>query len=307
MRYVSHEGLTFDLDDSGPDGADVVLLLHGWPQDRTSWDAVAPTLVAAGLRVVAPDLRGYSPGARPPHFRDYEMDQLVGDVVAMIDATGARRVHLVGHDWGGALAWAVASRHPDRLASLTVLSTPHPAAMAWALRHADQARRSWYMVLFALPKVMAAVMRRLAHPLLRRIGLPEPWAGHYARRLALPGAAQGSLNWYRAALTPRLGRTTGSDVATSAAASSSASAFSGRPSSGWHVPTTYVWGAGDPALGRAAAERTVSDLRERLGEDFRFRELSAAHWLPETRPDVVAEEILHRVQQAGPGPLPATA
>ena len=309
VRYFSRDRLTFDLDDSaGPDareagdGDEIVVLLHGWPQDRRAWHGVTPPLAAAGLRVLAPDLRGYSPGARPPRPSDYEIGQSVADVIALADEVSAERVHVVGHDWGGALAWVLASRHPERVASLTVLSTPHPAAMAWAFKNGDQARRSAYMAFFALPVLPAAVMRRATRRLLLRTGLPVDHADMYAERMARPGAAQASLNWYRAALplrrtvTERLGRR-GKPAP--------------RPDRGPKdpaaiVPTTYVWGRLDPALGRDAAERTSVVMRqgaEQAGLEpdavYRFVELPAGHWLPETRPGEVAEAIIARVRSVG--------
>jgi pimeloyl-ACP methyl ester carboxylesterase len=273
----TRQGLRFDVTDSGGPAAETVVLLHGWPQDRTAWDGVTPLLVAGGLRVLAPDQRGYSPSARPPGTAAYRMGELVADVVGLLDAAGVSRAHLVGHDWGGAVAWAFAERHPERLHTLTVLSTPHHGAMAWALRHGDQARRSWYLAAFQVPVAPELVLRRTLPAVLRRSGLPEPDVQRYAARFREPGAASGGLAWYRALRTalPRK--------------PSQAS----RPAAGPRrvtVPTTYVWGRHDPALGRAAAERT-----ERwVASDYRFVELDAGHWLPETRPQDVADAVLAR-------------
>lgn len=304
MRYFDRDGLTFDLDDSH-DGEsspprDVVVLLHGWPQDRRAWRSVTPHLVEGGLRVLAPDLRGYSPGARPPDPAAYEITESVADVIALADAAGAQRVHVVGHDWGGALAWVVASRHPERVASLTVLSTPHPAAMAWAFKNGDQARRSAYMVFFALPVLPAAIFKRATRRFLVRSGLPSDLAAMYGQRMGRPGAARASLNWYRASLPlrqmlqERLGRGRSQAPNGSAERAKDASAI---------VPTTYVWGSKDAALGRDAAERTGVVMRraaERAGLDpdavYRFVELEVGHWLPEKRPAEVADAILDRVR-----------
>ena len=265
------DGLVFDVGDSGG-GDDVVVMLHGWPQDRHAWAQVTPLLTEAGLRVVALDQRGYSPGALPTGRAAYRMSELVADVLALVEALGESRVHLVGHDWGGSVAWAFAERHPERLLSLTVASTPHHRAIAWAMRHADQARRSWYMAAFQLPVVPELVLRRRLPVALRRSGLPEQDVQRYAARFRLPGMARGGLGWYRAIPLRRR-------------ASHDASA-SRRIS----IPTTYVWGRHDPALGRAAAERT----RDHVAADYSFVELDAGHWLPETRPREVAAAILER-------------
>jgi pimeloyl-ACP methyl ester carboxylesterase len=278
VNQFSRQGLVFDLVDSGPAEAEaVVVLLHGWPQDHTAWDRVTPLLVAGGLRVLALDQRGYSPRARPPGTAAYRMRELVADVAALLDEAGAARAHLVGHDWGGAVAWAFAERHPERLDSLTVLSTPHHRALAWAFRHGDQARRSWYMAAFQVPAVPEAVLRRTLPHVLRRSGLPEPDAERYAARFRQPGAARAQLAWYRALRNPLRGN------------GSTDRGSNGKPRR-ITVPTTYVWGRHDPVLGRAAAERTG----RYVVSDYQFVELDAGHWLPETRPDDVATAVLSR-------------
>ncbi len=303
--------MTFDVDDSAGEHAEgvpgtPVVLLHGWPQDRTAWADVVPGLQTAGLRTLAPDLRGYSPGARPPHWSDYVITELVEDVCALADAAGAEQVHLVGHDWGGALAWAFAARHPERVASLTVLSTPHPAAMAWAMRHGGQARHSWYMLLFAIPGVAPFVLRRVLARLLVRLGLPRDRAAYYGTRMRRPGAMAASLAWYRAipplvALRRRLpwAERLGVRRSPDRAPSSSGGGRGTTPV----VPTTYVWGNADAAFGRPACERTGELLRRRAakGSDAPVDalvttvELDAGHWLPETRAADVTAAVLARV------------
>lgn len=270
MEEFARGGLVFDVSDSGA-GDEVVVLLHGWPQDRHAWARVTPLLVEAGLRVVAFDQRGYSPRARPRGRGAYRMDELVADVVALLDALGVARVHLAGHDWGGSVAWALAERHPERLRSLTVLSTPHHRAIAWAMRHSDQARKSWYMAAFQVPVIPELVLRRRLPRVLRASGLPEQDVQRYAGRLRERGATTASLAWYRAIPLRR----SGSD------------GTAGRRIS---TPTTYLWGRDDPALGRAAATRT----REHVAADYTFTELAAGHWIPETHPREAAAAILER-------------
>src|SRR6476661_4891647 len=223
MERFTRDGLVFDVGDSGGDG-DVVVLLHGWPQDRHAWSQVVPLLADAGLRVVSFDQRGYSPGALPRGRAAYRMTELVADVVALVDALGETRVHLVGHDWGGSVAWAFAERHPERLLSLTVVSTPHHRALAWAMRHTDQARRSWYLAAFQVPTLPELVLRRRLPVALRRSGLPEQDVQRYAARFRRPGMARGGLAWYRAL---PLRRHASADVTASRRIS---------------TPTTYVWG-----------------------------------------------------------------
>lgn len=272
MRTYERDGLVFDVTDTGRPSGEVVVLLHGWPQDRSAWQHVTPRLTAAGLRVLAPDQRGYSPGARPSGRHAYRMTELLADVAALVAASGADRVHLVGHDWGGAVGWAFAERHPELLRSLTVLSTPHHRALTAALPGL-QALRSSYVLAFQVPWVPETVLRHTLAGLLRGSGLPEDHTRRYAARMRERAALSASLAWYRAmALHP------------------------GAVSSGLvgdrsiTVPTTYLWGRHDPALGRGAAERTATCV----AADYRFVELDAGHWLPETRSDDVVAAILSR-------------
>lgn len=286
METFAHGELTFDVVDSGPvggapdvgdtpgsAGAEPVVLLHGFPQTSVAWSAVIERLVAAGRRCLAPDLRGYSPGARPREAAAYRVDVMRDDVLALLDAAGAERAHVVGHDWGGGLAWEVATAHPERVSRLTVLSTPHPAAMGWAIKHSTQGLKSWYMGAFQVPVLPEALLG----PALKRFGMP----GHglapdheraYVATLTEPGALTGAINWYRALRTERP-----SGVA--------------RARGPVTVPTTYLWGRRDAYLGRAAAEKT----EEYVDAPYRFIELDADHWLPEKCPGEVADAILDPV------------
>ncbi|MEO8750620.1 MAG: alpha/beta hydrolase [Allobranchiibius sp.] len=299
METFTHDGLTFDVTDSGPDGGDVVVLLHGFPQDSTAWAEVTPILNAAGLRTLAPDQRGYSPGATPSGRAAYSMQALVGDIVALIDASGAAKVHLVGHDWGGAVAWGLARAHPDRLKTLTVCSTPHPRAMAWAFTHGDQARKSLYMLGFQVPWVAEQVVHRRLLGLYRSLGMPEDRAAEYARRFATPQSLTGPLNWYRGMpassamfSSARKLLPGGAAPVPNAAVPNAAVPHAAAPKKQRaDVPTTYVWGSRDSALGRAAAEKTAEFVRG----DYRFVELDENHWLPEVKPQEVADAILERV------------
>jgi pimeloyl-ACP methyl ester carboxylesterase len=255
---IPARGLVFDALAAGPPTGEVVVLLHGFPQTSACWTPLLETLAAAGYRAVAPDQRGYSPGARPATVAAYRMPELVADVVAIADRLGAARMHLVGHDWGGVVAWTLAGRHPDRVATLTSVSTPHPRAFARALVAGTQALRSAYIPVFRIPRLPEFLLggrrQRGLHWLLAQDGLGAEWVDTYTRALAQPGALSAALAWYRAA-TPfslRAPRVT--------------------------VPTLYVWGSGDAALGPRAA---VTTGRWVTGA-YRFEVLpGAGHWLPE--------------------------
>lgn len=274
MREFSRDGLSFDVSDSAdgdddPAGAPVVVLLHGFPENRTSWLAVTPSLVDAGLRVLAPDQRGYSPRARPLRRRDYVMSELVGDVLALLDAAGADRVHLVGHDWGGLVAWAFAHAHPDRLTTVTSLTTPHPRAMAKAMVVGTQALRSWYVAAFQLPYLPEAAITAGGGERFRRglvdAGLSEDAAERYAAPLQAPHAARAAVNWYRAV---PLARTPPGKVT---------------------VPAMYVYATRDSYLGRKAADLTA----DYVAAPYRYEVLDGrTHWLPEEAADDVARLVV---------------
>jgi pimeloyl-ACP methyl ester carboxylesterase len=269
-------GLVFDALAAGPPAGEPVVLLHGFPQTSACWTAVAEALAAAGYRAVAPDQRGYSPGARPAAVAANRMPELVADVLALADRAGAARFHLVGHDWGGVVAWNLAARHPDRVATMTAVSTPHPRAFARALWTSGQALRSAYIPLFRTPRLPELVLGagRLGglRFLLARGRLGPEWVDTYARAMAQPGALASALAWYRAA------------------------APFGLQTPPVPVPTRYVWGSGDPALGPRAATTTGRWVTG----PYRFDVISGGgHWLPEHHPRALATLLLEHLAGAG--------
>jgi len=269
--------LVFDVRDDGPGDGGVVILLHGYPETKESWDGVVPGLAAAGYRVLAPDQRGYSPRARPRGRRAYVADNLVADVLALADAVGAERFHVVGHDWGGAVAWYCAMWHPQRVATVTSLATPHPTAFARSLLTSSQFFRSWYFLFYQLPRLpewasTSSFGRPRFRATLLRSGLPEQKLETYMAALDAPGAMTAAINWYRAVpFTPPTKQ---------------------RPVS---VPTLYVYGARDFALGSKAANLTGRYVTG----PYRYERLDASHWMPEEVPDVVTRLILEHVGTSG--------
>ena len=270
MERFTNAAFSFEVTDTvagGPDGPEgVAICLHGFPQDRQCWDRVISALAGEPYRVLAPDLRGYSPGARPAARLAYRNSQLAADVLALADAAGAERFHLVGHDWGAALAWYLAGRYPGRVISLAALSVPHPQAFIQALIAGNQATRSWYMAACQLPWLPErALSRRGGQPfrdILVRTGLDLASADRYAARCQDPAALRGPLNWYRAM------------------------PFSLRePPGPIQVPTLFAWGNRDRFISRSAARR----CSQHVTGPYRFAELDgASHWLPEQAAGQVA-------------------
>jgi pimeloyl-ACP methyl ester carboxylesterase len=272
----TRDGLVFDVRDAGPVDGTPVVLLHGFPQSSRTWDAVSPLLHARGYRTIAPDQRGYSPRARPGPRRAYRQSELIADVVGLVDAVGVGPVHLVGHDWGGVVAWGVAAERPGLLRSLTALSVPHPAAMAKAMVTSDQALRSYYMALFQLPLLPERLLLSGGgNPLRRSLrggGLSQEAAAHYVSRMREPGALSAALGWYRA-----LPWSTRDPVGTV------------------RVPTLHVWSTGDAFLGRVSIEAT----RQYVDAPYRLEVLEdVTHWIPELAPDRVAELVTAHVRTA---------
>lgn len=264
--------LSFDVEFGGPADGRPVVLLHGFPETSACWRPVAELLVGHGLHTIAPNQRGYSRGARPTEVAEYAMEHLVADVIGLLDSLDLAAADLVGHDWGAAVAWAVASGHPDRVRSLTAISTPHPAAFGRARsRDGEQRSKSAYIDLFREEGRPEELLLEDDARGLRGIfgeDVPAELAAEHIALLTAPGALTGALNWYRA-----MGRWAGDD----------------QPIT---VPTTYVWGARDVAIGRAAAQGCA----EQVAAPYRFIEApDAGHWLPEADAELVASAIVEQV------------
>lgn len=263
---------TLTADVAGDPAGRPVLLLHGFPQTRYTWRHQLPALAGNGFRAVAPDQRGYSPGLRPSGVDPYHVDRLVADVVQLADLLGGR-IDLVGHDWGGQVAWLTAVRHPDRLRSLTVLSRPHPAAFAASFRSdPDQADRSRHHRRFDDPATADLLLEDGARRLRRTLAASGVADGDIDGYLAVLGqrpALDAALNWYRAATGGGLRAADTPPVA---------------------VPTLYLWGTGDASVGRVAAEGTAAWMTG----PYRFVEIDGGgHFLTDDDScETVTEELL---------------
>ena len=263
----------FDSVNSGDKPA--VILLHGFPATSAMWDPVVTPLTQAGYRVLAFDQRGYSPGARPDGVDDYAVDRLVGDVIAIADAAGLERFHLVGHDWGAVVGWATVMTHPQRVLSWSALSIAHPAAFSEALRKdPDQRSRSRYFILFATPWLPEALFSFSDFTMLKSVysHLPDDAQAKYIEVFSEPGALTGAFNWYRAMAG---GFDNDGALATEVA-----------------TPTLFIWGNDDIAAGRWAVDAQAQYM---VGP-YKLIELDAGHWLMEELPQIVTGAIIQHLQ-----------
>jgi pimeloyl-ACP methyl ester carboxylesterase len=270
--------LTFDALAAGDEAAPLVLLLHGFAESMHCWRAQVAALADMGYRAIAPSQRGYSPGARPdPHdFPSYHIDRLMDDAMAIVAACAYadQRFHLAGHDWGGSIAWALADRHADRIASLTVLSRPHPNAFNRALEMNDgeQARRSRHHRAFLEPDAAAIVLTDDCKWLRDRWaanGVPPSAMEEHLSVLGNKEAMEAALAWYRARGAIR------------------------GPLGPIRVPTLFIWGDADDTVGRVAAEGTV----DFIAAPYRFEVLAGAgHFAADQMPACVSELMLEHVR-----------
>ena len=252
---------------SGP----LVVLLHGFPEFWYSWRRQIPALAEAGFHAVAPDMRGYNLSDKPSGWRSYDSDHLAADIARLVRHFGAEKAHVVGHDWGAAVAYYTAMQHPEVVDRLVIMNVPHPERMLAGLRHPRQMLRSWYMFFFQLPGLPEAGSRAGRFRLLRRqfrrdapAAFSEEDLDRYVEAWSRPGALSAMINYYRAALrqSPRraLKRL--------------------RPI---QSPLLVIWGERDHYLGRELAEpgpEWVPDVRlERLPD--------ASHWVQQDAPERV--------------------
>jgi pimeloyl-ACP methyl ester carboxylesterase len=278
MQITTAPHLTFDALVAGEPGAPLVLLLHGFAESMHCWHAQVTALADMGYRAIAPSQRGYSPRARPDprDTSNYHIDRLMDDAMAIAKASGygEARFHLVGHDWGGSIAWALADRYAKRIASLTVLSRPHPNAFNRALQMADgdQARRSRHHKAFLEPDAADVVLADNAKWLRERLaanGMPQAAIDAHLAVLGNRAAMEAALAWYRARGAIR------------------------GPLGPIRVPTLYIWGDADDTVGRVAAEGTV----DFIAAPYRFEVLpGVGHFAADQAPERVGKLLLEHLR-----------
>lgn len=282
-RYLEGNGVRLHYVEAG--SGPLVVLLHGFPEYWYTWRYQIPALVAAGYRVVAPDLRGYAHSSKPEPVGAYAVDHVADDVARLIAECGEQRAVVIGHDWGGATAWRLAMRHPEVIERLVILNMPHPVVFARALRTPQQLLRSWYIFFFQLPWLPEALLASHDYAVMRQLFENDPVRpGAYSpedvdrmvKAMAMPGAATAAINYYRAAVQ-HPGRVLADR----------------RPI---EAPVLLIWGMQDRHLGPELAEldwRWVPNGRvEKIQE--------AGHFVQADAPDRVNELVLEFIGQPAP-------
>ena len=265
--------LVFRAVAEGPEDGELVLLLHGFPQSSHQWRHLVPALAREGYRAVAPDQRGYSPGARPEGVEHYARDHLVADVLAIADWLGGHTsFHLIGHDWGAAVSWALAADHPHRVRTLTAVSVPHPGAFGPAMRDdPEQRSRSSYIEVYraeggVAERTLLADGAAKLRATFTNSGLDDD-VEPYVSLLREPGALTAALNWYRAPMRGGIGPV--------------------------QAPTAMVWGADDHAVTRAAVEACA----DHVDGPYRLEVLDGVgHWVPEQAPERLEAVVLSHLR-----------
>ena len=269
---VSVGSLIFTCRVSGMDNdGDAVILLHGFPETSRMWYDLIPVLASGGFKVVAPDQRGYSSGARPPKISDYSIDKLSQDVIDIADAFQFEKFHLIGHDWGAAVGWAAVAIHSDRIISWTALSVPHLDAFLEAIStDKDQQRKSQYIKFFKKPILPEFYFSIFGYKYLKDIWRKssKEEIEKYLEVFKQKGALKSSLNWYRANMKND-DKSIG-DIA---------------------APTLIIYGLKDMAIG----EKSVDKSENYLKGDYKIEKLESGHWLIQESFEAVSKSIINHL------------
>jgi pimeloyl-ACP methyl ester carboxylesterase len=262
VRRMNGDGIELAVNDAGTGPA--VLLLHGFPDTAQLWRHQIPALHAVGLRTIAPDLRGFGASDKPEDPSEYRVGRSVADLVAILDALEIERARVVGHDWGGGVAWAMALLAPDRVERLAVLSVGHPAS--FARPSLEQREKSWYTLLFQFPEA-EDILRADDWALMREWMATHPEREEAIERLAQPGALTAGLNWYRASMRPQVAGPELPSVA---------------------VDTLGVWSSGD----RYLLEEQMKQSAAHVTGAWRYERIDAGHWMQLDAPERVNEVLV---------------
>jgi pimeloyl-ACP methyl ester carboxylesterase len=273
--FVEAQGLKLHIAQAGPETGPLVLLLHGFPESWMTWKDVMRPLAQAGFWVWAPDQRGYHLSDKPKGIASYRIEKLEADILALIHSAGRKKAFLVGHDWGGGVAWSLAARHPQVVEKLFVVNCPHPQVLLKNLVHnLTQIKKSWYMFFFQLPILPELYLRKNRFSSLVKIFekkvYPAQDMAEYQEAWSQPGALEAMVNWYRAMRYPP----------------------GGQRLTKIGVPTMLVWGRQDPFLGEELAEASIS-LCASQGIPGKLEWIDdASHWVPREKPMELAQMMI---------------
>jgi pimeloyl-ACP methyl ester carboxylesterase len=275
-QYIESNGIRLHVFQDGDAGGDLVILLHGFPEFSFGWRKQMPALSQAGYRVWAPDQRGYNLSDKPSGIAAYKIDILAADIVGLIDAAGVEKAIIVGHDWGAAVAWWLATQYPERVSKLVVMNVPHPLVMLKHVRSSfRQMLRSWYIGFFQLPFIPEFLISmgnwNGAVDMLKRSSQAETFSesdlARYREAWSQPKAFHSMINWYRAFVRNPPTLTENTRIT---------------------VPTLLIWGKQDIALGEEMAQPSI-DLCDN-GELVFIEE--ASHWVQHEAAEQVNELML---------------
>lgn len=268
-KRISANGLAFSVVDEGR--GHPVLLLHGFPDSSVLWRHQIPALVAAGYRVIAPDLRGFGASDKPPEVEAYGLPLILADANGILDALGIERAHVVGHDWGAAVAWMLAAFFPGRVQRLAALSVGHPDCYARA--PIEQREKSWYMLLFQFEGLAETALSQQDWRLLREWTRNHPECDRWIADLSRPGALRAALNWYRANVPPE---------SLFAEQPTAATAMQSGTVPRIQAPTLGVWSTEE----RYLVESQMSESGAFVDGPWRYERIErASHWIPVDQPD----------------------
>ena len=279
-------GVRLHAVEAGPEDGPLAVLLHGFPEGWYGWRHQIGPLAAAGFRVLVPDQRGYGESEKPRGTGAYALDRLADDVVGLLDDAGRERACVAGHDWGGAVAWRLVARHPERVERLAVLNCPPVEVMRrHLLTDPRQRRKSRYIFFFQLPWLPERTLRRDEWAVARKTLLATSRPGTFSEEdLAVyqeawsrPGTLTAMLNWYRAAARPAWP----------------------RPASRIRAPTLLIWGARDRALGRELAESSI----ERCDDGRLVVVEEATHWVQHEEPERVSRLLVEHFRGGSESPV----
>jgi pimeloyl-ACP methyl ester carboxylesterase len=280
IQNISARGLSFKSRTCGLENkGDMVIFIHGFPESSIIWEKAMVALADRGFRCIAYDQRGYSLDSIPEGVENYTAYNLSTDVVAIADAFGnTGKFHLVGHDWGASIGWSTLGFYPERIQSWTAMATPHPKAFNYALdKDPVQKEKSKYIMEFAKPDLPEASLAADDYSRLRKLwdGFPQEFIDDFLRIFSVPEARTGAVNYYRGLFMPPSEKNPAS------------------PIDEVKIPTLYLWGLRDLALGKTGANETAKYM---MGE-YKFVQMDATHWMMEFNSKECIKEIVDHIEK----------